>query len=118
MGAMPDPRRMLDVGQCATPAPAEGGDLCLADVHGAGEEDIGADPAEALHVRHWAVAARRDAERLFVDSLGKVRVQMDAVRTGEVGGLSHQPLGDAERRAGRARRRASSLRGRDRARSR
>ena len=102
-GAMPAPRRMLEVGQCATPVPAEPKRLtssperwtqCAHQTSSSSQPDL-------LEVLDRAAAEETLAVLLLLDGLGEMGVEAQPEAPRELGGLAHQPLRDRERRAGR-----------------
>ena len=88
---------------------AEPAHLALVEVHAVGEPDVVAEPADLLEVLDRPHAEQLEAELLLVERLGHVGVQPHAALPRELGGLGHQLLRDAERRA-RARARSGPSR--------
>ena len=93
---------------------AELRDLALVEVDAVGEPDVVAEPADLLEVLDRPDAEQLEAELLLVERLRHVGVEADALLPRELGGLRHQPLGDAERRARRERDPCHRVRRRDR----
>ena len=102
-GAIPDARRMLELGQWATPQPAAGeaADLGVAHVHRVGEPDVARDPAEPVHPLDRAHPEALERVALLVEGLREVGVEAHAPRAGERGGLAQEVGAHGERRARR-----------------
>ena len=74
--------------------------LVVVEVDAVRKPDVGAHPANGLHVRERSHARGLDGKALLVERLAQVRVQAHAQRAAQLGRLNQQVLGHGERRAG------------------
>ena len=100
---MPEPRRMLELGQCATPVPVSAirPDLVRVEVDRVRIPDVRPQPIQPPHIRHRAAAELLQAEALLVLRLGHVGVQRQPVLARPGRRAPHRLAGHRERRAGR-----------------
>ena len=101
--AMPAPRRMFDVGQCATPtlAPPNGRMSSSFRWTQCAHQTSSRDPAELLEVLDRAAAVELPAVVVLLDRLREVRVEPQAAPPRELRGFAHQASRHRERRARR-----------------
>ena len=71
--------------------------LVVVEVDAVREPHVRPQPTQALDVVQRRAAEVLPAVVLLVGGLGQVRVQADAGRPGQLGGLSHQVAGHRER---------------------
>ena len=104
-GAMPEPSRMLEVGQCAIPtrARSQAGNLAAVEMDAVRNPGALVEPPAVPEKIQRPLAELSQAVILFVLGLGEVGVQADAVTLGQLGRRAHQPGGDGKRRARRQR---------------
>ena len=105
-GAMPEPRRKFDDGQCATPVPVSPNSATSSAYRctQCASQTSGPSQPHAPQVLDRAGTPYiSEAVRLLVHRLRQVRVQAHAVLAGQLGGAAHEVVGHGEGRAGRER---------------
>lgn len=102
IGAIPEPKSMLEEGQCATPTPGlrKFPNVLSVEVHGVGDPHIGAKPIQIREVIHGPLAKFLEAKSFLVEGLRKVGMEENLMPSGKLCRFPHELGRHREGRAG------------------